>query len=260
MLGATPIKVFLCAAGLLFCPPAMAQEAAQEPAHEPDDVIVDLADHSIEIDLGFKGSNLLVFGVTGDGDDIIVVLRGPDRRETVRRKERIGGIWINGSSMTFRDVPSFYAVAATRPILDMGIDADFLDYYQIGNDRMGFAPVRPDPGLAVSEFSDALVDHRVAQGLFTQDPIPVKLISGRLFRTAIDLPSNVSTGTFSVRVYEVKDGKIIGRRQTPLSIKKVGLEARIYHFSREEAFLYGIFAVLVALIFGWLVSVLFRKG
>ena len=41
---------------------------------------------------------------------------------TVWRKGKVAGIWVNAESVTFRNVPSFYAVAASRPVEEL-IDA-----------------------------------------------------------------------------------------------------------------------------------------
>ena len=34
----------------------------------------------------------------------------------VRRKSNVAGLWLNTASATFDNVPSYYAVASTRPI------------------------------------------------------------------------------------------------------------------------------------------------
>ena len=45
------------------------------------------------------------------------MVRGPARDMTVRRKSRVGPIWINTQRASeFRDVPSFYAVATSVPL------------------------------------------------------------------------------------------------------------------------------------------------
>ena len=79
-------------------------------------IVADLSAHEIAITAGFSGTELLLFGATDGEGDVIVVVRGPATTMSVRRKSRVLGIWINTESLRFRDVPSFYRVASSRPI------------------------------------------------------------------------------------------------------------------------------------------------
>lgn len=56
----------------------------------------------------------------------------------------------------------------------------------------------------------------------------------------------------------VRSGKVIALQKVALTIDRVGLEAGIYQFSRNQAEWYGIIAILLALISGWGASLLFR--
>ena len=88
--------------------------AARGAAAEP--LVADLTSHLIGISTGFTGASVVLFGATDGGGDIVVVVRGPARDLTVRRKSRVGPIWINTRQFIFEDVPGFYALATSRPI------------------------------------------------------------------------------------------------------------------------------------------------
>ena len=47
---------------------------------------------------------------------------------------------------------------------------------------------------------------------------------------------------------------------TPLFVSKVGVEAEIFDFAYEQSALYGIIAILVALMAGWLAHIAFRRA
>lgn len=80
------------------------------------DLITSLSNSLVAITTGFTGSNVLVFGATDGGGDVIVVVRGPESREVVRRKARTFGIWINEAEVVFDNVPGFSpSPAAARP-------------------------------------------------------------------------------------------------------------------------------------------------
>src|SRR6185503_13601170 len=81
-----------------------------------DEIVADLSSHIIAIGGGFTGDQVVLFGATDGPGDIVAVVRGPDREMTVWRKGKVAGIWVNTESITFRNVPSYYQVAASRPV------------------------------------------------------------------------------------------------------------------------------------------------
>ena len=77
-------------------------------------LVADLTNHLIAITTGFTGASVVLFGAIDGPGDVVVVVRGPDREMTVRRKRRIAGIWVNSQEVIFANVPSFYFVGASR--------------------------------------------------------------------------------------------------------------------------------------------------
>ena len=54
-------------------------------------IIADISDNKINIDVGFKGTKLLFFGVIDEEGDVIVSVTGPRKIVKVRRKEKKNG-------------------------------------------------------------------------------------------------------------------------------------------------------------------------
>ena len=78
------------------------------------------------------------------------MVRGPERDVTVWRKGKIAGIWINADSVTFNNLPAFYAVVASRPIEQL-IQPSVAALYKIGAAHLKYeteSPASPNaPGL-----------------------------------------------------------------------------------------------------------------
>ena len=72
-------------------------------------------------------------------------------------------------------------------------------------------------------------------------------------------PANVPTGSYTVEVYLFRDRKAVMTQRTPLTVHKIGLEADIFNFAHQQSALYGIIAIVIALMAGWLAGVMFRK-
>ena len=68
------------------------------------------------------------------------------------------------------------------------------------------------------------------------------------------------TGDYQVTVHLFKDDRLVSSEKTPLTVGKVGLEAKIYNFAHEHAAWYGMIAIVIALVAGWLAGVIFRRA
>ena len=90
------------------------------PMARADQVVADLSKRRIDITLGFSGAEVLLFGATDTGGDVIVAVRGPDQPVVVRHKEHVAGFWVNRSWMKFSNAPAFYYVASTRAKMHRG--------------------------------------------------------------------------------------------------------------------------------------------
>ncbi len=220
--------------------------------------IADLSSHLIAVTTGFTGAELLLFGAIEQQGDIVLVVRGPNAPVTVRRKERVAGVWIHGDSVAFGDVPTFYAAAATEGFAERA-PANLLPRLQFGLDNLRFA-ARDAAGKDVAPFRAALIRGRQASGLFPTAIEPVEVLGGRLFRTLVRFPSNVPTGIYTVEVFFVVDGDIVSAQTTPLSVSRLGVGAEIFNFAHQQSVIYGCVAVAMAVASGWLAAVIFRRG
>ncbi len=116
-------------------PPPVAKEAMPQAA-EPEikreqqpgareSVEADVSARNIAVTSSFNGTEIVIFGAI-DGSqqpspesgyyDVIIVVEGVPGRLVVRRKGNVAGLWLNTASAIFDNVPSYYAIASTRPI------------------------------------------------------------------------------------------------------------------------------------------------
>ena len=231
-------------------------------ARAAEPLSVDLSRHVVSISAGFAGTDLLLFGAVDLPGDIIVVVRGPHQRVVVRKKERVGGIWINTESFAFADVPGYYGVASTRPLADVASPV-VLELHGIGVEHLRFEPAATAANVSrdlSGQSFDALSRIKQDQGLYGNEVGEVSFVGERLFRTSVRLPANVPTGTYDVKVFLLRDGGVAGIRTTPLVIEKAGIGAAIFRFAHVNSAAYGFVAVLLALVAGWLAEIAFRRA
>ena len=227
-------------------------------------LVVDLSDSVIRVDVGFAGDEVLLFGAaealkSGAPVDLIVTVTGPKETYSVRKKRRILGIWINGGSFELKDMPSFYSVASTRK-LDEILDERTLKSIQAGTNRIKVNLPVPFPSEQFAiERKSAFIRNMTNSGLYKEKVEPVVSLGNQLFRTKLEFPSNVGTGDYQVQAHLVQGQKIVFTTGVPLSVRKVGNEAKIYAFAHDQSLLYGIICVLLALIWGYGSFRVFRK-
>lgn len=222
-------------------------------------IVVDLSTREVAISTGFTGAELLLFGATEGSGDIVVTVEGPRRDEIIRRKERVAGIWVNGASVTFEKAPAYYRTAASKPLDEIAAPA-ILEKLQIGSDRIDLFTRTVGDAASVLTFRDAFIRTKKRQALYSEDISDLKIIRGRLFRSTIPFPVNVPIGTYQVTVHLFKNGQLVSSEKTPLTVQKVGLEAKIYDFAHDHAAWYGAIAIVIALMAGWFAGVIFRRA
>lgn len=237
---------------------AKAQDALAENV-----LVADVSQENVAITTSFHGTNLLLFGaVSGQkGDDIVIIIQGPEGRIASRRKEKVGGIWINTQSVTWQNAPSYYQIFATRP-LDQIITASEADRLKVGYKHLLLQA--KDTDLTQQELDgewlDALARTMGHENLWQTKEGAVSLSGGALFRVSVPLPKNIRPGNYDVRVLHLRDGALLSEQFNAIRVKKSGIGALISRFAHEYSFFYGIFAVLFAIASGWLAAVAFRRG
>ena len=226
-----------------------------------EEIVLGLSRDEVSITTTFDGSDILIFGAikreapAPDGElGVIVTVSGPDTAVTVRRKEKRFGIWINVDNVEIDAAPSFYAVASNAPLGDVLRASEDL------RNRITIPQAIRNVGTNVLDsqsFSRALMRIREEQRLYQVLEGTVNVSNETLFNTSIELPANLTEGDYSTRIFLTRDGTIVDTYETAIPVKKVGVERWLYNMSRENAFLYGIMSLAIAIAAGWTASAAF---
>lgn len=223
-----------------------------------EEIVSDLSRDEVSINATFNGSDILVFGAIRrnapepDGRlGVIITVAGPDEDVTVRKKDRKFGIWVNTDEQDLPEVPSFYAVATTAPLERVLTDEDDRD------ERVTFHQVVNGDEIDKPAFEEALIRIKSDQDKFQLNEGDVSLSRGTLFSTSVELPANLTEGYYRTRILLTRDGRIVDRYETAIPVQKVGIERWLYNLSRQNAFLYGLMSLGIAIAAGWLASAAF---
>lgn len=233
-------------------------------------LIVSVSNHRVTVTPNYSGEELVLFGsVEKDAStpagrnayDLVVTVSGPRMDLVTRRKERKFGIWINTDSRQFLQVPGYLAVFSDRPV-DQIASSEVQRRQQLGlNNVLLTQRVGPDYADVVPDdpFRSAFVRLRKQHGLYRQEGSAVTFLTPTLFRTGIPLPAEVPIGTYNVDIKLLADGALVARTETAFEIVKVGFEQFVANAARNNGFAYGLVTAIMALLTGWMASIVFRK-
>ena len=227
-----------------------------------NNLVADLSQDNVKISTNFLGAKILLFGAYDGkkGDDIIVVVTGPKGLVTVQKKEKILGVWVNTQKVNYINAPKYLHIASNRDINEI-LNYKTRKISEIGLNNLN---VRMQPGENISTKEEetwrkALTRNMLKSKLWSLDENSVKLNKNALFRTYVALPSNVPTGIFNVKILHYRNNKLISKERSTINVSKSGMSAEIYNIAQNYSTLYGIFAVLLAVLIGWITNIIFRK-
>ena len=230
-------------------------------------LVPDVSQRKIRIQTGFTGEQLLLFGAIiyprgiapEEQVDVAVVLRGPTQPLTLREKRQIAGIWVNARSQDFRSVPTYYAVASSRPIRDI-VDAKTAAIYELGLNRLQLSPSGEIVSADQRRFVDGLVELNRRNGLYKQSEGTVTITDNVLYRAYLTIPSSVPVGRYTAETLLIRGGRVIvADDKVEIDIQKTGFEQFVTVLAQNYSFVYGLIAVFISLFLGWFAGFIFRK-
>ena len=236
----------------------------------PERVQADVSARRIAVTASFSGTEVVVFGAVDNSRqsspeaglyDVVIVVEGAPTGLVARRKSKVAGVWINTSSLAFDSVPSFYAIASTRPLDEVASD-DVIKKADIGfqHVRMKVAAGQQVSPEDLKQWREAVVRLKRKDRLYVAEDYSVVFIGRSLFRATVDLPANVTVGLFDTRVYLFRAGELLHSYTARLDLEREGLELWLHAFAFKQPFLYGIMTVLMAVGAGLLASALFTRA
>jgi len=234
--------------------------SATEPRLVPD-----VSDTRVAIAYSFTGADLLLFGaiVYPDGrvpahpPDIAVVVKGPAEPLLVREKAKVAGIWMNHDSERFRSVPSFYALATTRPLAAI-ISPRTAAIYELGISNLLLSPASGGPADQ-QRFAAGLVDLKRRSALYAEHVGDVSIQQGALYRARVPVPARVPVGRYTAETFLIQDGRIVAVASRDIDIDKTGFERFVATAADRWPLTYALVAIALSLLLGWIAAALFRK-
>ena len=220
----------------------------------------DISENNIKIETNFIGKEVIIFGILNDDQETIMTIKGPEKNAIIQKKERILGFWFNTKKITYNQIPSIFFIASSNEI------EDILPTSTIIKEELSFDYLLENKTSQRNFISDISLDTwksnfvRIKKNKNLFKEYEIENIDNKLFQTRIFFPAKSIPGEYKVNVYQIKDNLILNKKEKVITLKKSGIGNQIYNFAHKNAAAYGLFAIIFAVLSGFLAATLFRRS
>jgi len=228
-------------------------------------LVTDLSKKVISINVNFSGSKFHIFGAIKKNNpkvssidqppfDILIEVIGPPITMNLFQKEKKFGFWINKKIDNLKNIPSFYSISGTKPL-----DILLPNNIETANDIGLVKQINTKNQKIENELIDQILFIGKDKKQYNENNTPITLLENTLFSNEIDFPTNLHEGNYKVKIHLIRFQKVLATKQDIIYVKKIGLQNWINYLAFEKPQLYGIMSILIAITFGFVASLVFRK-
>ncbi|MDD3311425.1 TIGR02186 family protein [Pseudodesulfovibrio sp.] len=204
----------------------------------------------VTIGTSFNGAQLTVTGHVPEGDSAVIRLMGEPQHRTFRQKGKaLGVLWMNLKTVELRGVPDVFL---------MGTDGVAQVNWE--HSDLGFQSIKGDADdLIFDEFIKLMERdgfYEVENGVVAYEPADN---GERPFKATLAIPSAMHQGVYRVEVLAVKDGRVADVAARELHTRLTGLPEFLSAFAFDHSLLYGVAAVIIAILAGLAMSLIFKE-
>lgn len=216
----------------------------------------------VEINSFFQGRNVTVTGTLPEGLGAVVEVMGPTTEEHLMRKGRRGPLWMNVGKINVSGVPSLYLVLSSQADLLAG---------NLINAPWGFPSLIQRISLTgdiqaneQDKFKHQFLELKETQKLYGAWPQGLKVSPAGAGRQKVTgkfwVPSNIKPNTYKVCLTTVREGLAVDKVCLDMPVQMVGFPAFLMTMAYEHAALYGLLAIIIAIVVGAIMGYLFKGG
>ena len=207
----------------------------------------------------FQGAPMTITATVPPQGLYIIEIKGESHAQELLRKGRRGGLWMNVGEVKVQSAPSMYLMltSETGAALKKDMGSDF--GYTAIKKAISFSGQLPKTGSDI--LFEQFLKLKETQGLYGIFPGAIKVkgtgTEGDKIEGKIDLPCNITPGAYQVILSVVKDNKLLEQEITEFTVEMKGLPKLLSSLAFEHALFYGSLAVIIAIVFGFLMGFIF---
>jgi len=173
---------------------------------------LEVAPQKVEINSFYHGTTLAVKGTVPANSKIALVLVGEKKTQTLKRKGKVGPLWMNVDTVTIKGAPEMYYLATST------------------DTQEELAPIEQGNSDYDSTFREFIKLKESAELYRTvYNSIKLKPMAGNLskFEVLLPIPALAPPGEYKVFIYCFEEGRLFSSASSKLTVEKVGLPEKV---------------------------------
>ncbi len=230
------------------------------------DLGFNLHPNHIEIGADYNGTQISITGRVPSGASAVVRLTGPPEDRRLKQKGRaLGLLWMNLASVEISQVPDVFLLYLPESAAMNSADRPTWQSLGLGFEGVAARADIVAPNADRTAIFDEFVKLKHQSGLYGVVDNAVRYGSDdggmKSFHASLDLPASLPQGRYRIEVLAIENGAVSTSAIHEIEAREVGMPAWISSLAFNHGTLYGILAVLVAVIAGLVSGIMFKdKG
>ena len=208
----------------------------------------------------FPGGEVTIEGEVPASEDVVVEIVGSQVNSVFDVKGRVGPFWMTREKVDLEHAPALYFLllpsgpdwVQKAAALNLGID-HLKQQFNISRSE-----------AAPEDIFQMFLKLKRSEKLYGEEPGTVSYSAGkngrRRFTATCRLPSSIAAGRYTVKVTPIAHG-VSGRELSgTLMVQEVGFVKMVNELATNRRLIYGITAVVIALLAGALMGIIFKGG
>lgn len=216
----------------------------------------------IPITMGYHGIPVEIKGDSAPGDDVIVKITSDPADIHLKYKGKAGGIfWMKLGTLIFKHIPGVYLVSTSAPVATT-LSPEERDANGIGFEALQKkAEIEIEKGeMPAGDWFAEFFAFKKKEKVYALKEANVRVNANGGYALTLNWPFQAPPGNYTVEVITSRNGQITGRANSAMQVEMSGMVATISNLASNHRAVYGVIAILVALVVGFSVGNIFKKG
>lgn len=221
----------------------------------------------VPINITYNGAKLKISGQSMAGDDLIVRITSASADAHYKYMGKASGLfWMKKGDISFKNVPGVYMLFSTRDLdhlLDAAEQKKNLIGYEALKETAEIETENEEIRQNVSEWQNEFVRFKQKENLYSINAGTVVRQHGQdsdTYQVEADWPFQAAPGSYTIEVMAIRNGKIAERAASVFTVERAGVVSKLSDLAFNKAPLYGMMAVIIAIMAGFAVGLIFKKG
>jgi hypothetical protein len=208
----------------------------------------------------FSGGKLLISGDIPSTNDVIIEVAGKDSKNLFDLKGKIGPFWMTRGKVHIDHVPELYILLLPK---GQGWEKR-IDGLGIGFSRLKLRMTTSGPQDIPADIFKMFIKLKESKSLYGELKGAITYTSGsndkKHFSAVCSLPSSIGEGDYTIRATTITNNEVGAVATRKFSVEEVGFIKLVNHLASDRRVLYGVSAVIIALLAGLIMGVVFKQS